>query len=101
MDLDNPFGAKTFDPSTGRRMEGTTQPLVARGQTQSESAIESEPDGLEWDNLKPQERAVWASVFGVAFNHALVCGNDEDSAFSCGTARARGAVRMLRRYNHG
>lgn len=100
MDLNNPFGTRAFDPSTGRRIDaGVTQPLIAEGRTQAEPKIEGS-DGLEWENLKPQERAIWASVFGVAYNHALVCGDDEDGAYCRGEARARGAVQVFRKY-HG
>jgi len=100
MDLKNPFEAHSFDPSTGRRTVGSTQPFIsgkAQRVVESEPEQESDDSEYDWDNLSVQERAIWASVFGVAFNHCLVSGADDGAAYTHASHRAKAAIREHRR----
>lgn len=101
MDLKNPFEARSFDPSTGRRTVGSTQPFPSgKAQRVVEPEQESEDSEYDWDNLGVQERAIWASVFGVAFNHCLVSGAEVDAAYTHASHRAKAAICEHRRL-HG
>ena len=69
VDFNDPFRARSYDPTTGK----ATLADVAR--EQEAQATAGRPDvhvfdgEYAWDNLSAQERAIWASVFGMAYVH--------------------------------
>lgn len=97
MSWENPFAPKQFDPLSGR-MSDREKPPQGQGMYAAPDGPERPEHDTEydWDNLNSQERALWASVFGVAYNYAVTSGNSE-TAYKYAVGRSRTAIAEHRR----